>query len=111
MIAALFVRRDSVSKGLGCDSYDIDRNALTFRGGCPVVAHPPCRAWSRLRHFARPRQGEKELAIWAISQVRKWGGGIGTPGLVALVDGLQSARDRISGSSRRFYFSGLAVVV
>lgn len=39
-----------------------------------MVAHPPCRAWGRLRHFANPRPGEKELALWAVEQVRRWGG-------------------------------------
>jgi phytoene dehydrogenase-like protein len=73
-VAVLFARRDSIYKDLGCDVYDADRNALTFPGGKPVVAHPPCRAWGRLRHFARPREGERELALWAVTQVRRWGG-------------------------------------
>lgn len=39
-----------------------------------MVAHPPCRAWGRLRHFARPRPDEKDLALWAVDAVRKFGG-------------------------------------
>lgn len=75
MIAVLFARRDSVYKRLpDCDVWDIDRNALNWPGGCPVIAHPPCRAWGQLRHFATPLPGERELAIWAIDQVRQWGG-------------------------------------
>lgn len=74
-VAILFARKDSIYKALpGCDVYDIDRNAMTFPGGLPIVAHPPCRAWGRLRHFAKPRPGEKELALWAIDQIRTWGG-------------------------------------
>lgn len=74
-IAVLFARKDSIYKQLhGLDVYDIDRNALTFPGGKPVIAHPPCRAWGKLRAFAKPRPGEKELAIWTVDQVRKWGG-------------------------------------
>lgn len=74
-VAVLFARRDSIYKTIpGCDVYDIDRDALTWPGGCPVVAHPPCRAWGRLRTFARPREGEIELALWAVDQVKKWGG-------------------------------------
>lgn len=38
------------------------------------MAHPPCRAWGRLRHFAKPRDDEKDLARFAVAQVRKWGG-------------------------------------
>lgn len=74
-VAVLFTRSDSIYKTLpGCDVWDIDRNALNWPGGCPVVAHPPCRAWGRLRHFARPIEGERELALWAVIQVRRWGG-------------------------------------
>ena len=74
-VAVLFAREDSVYKTLaGCDVYDIERDALTWPGGCPVVAHPPCRAWGQLRYWAKPRPGEKELALWAVEQVQRWGG-------------------------------------
>lgn len=74
-VAVLFARRDSIYKAMPqCDVYDADRDARTFPGGLPVVAHPPCRAWGRLRHFARPRPDEKALATWAVGQVRTWGG-------------------------------------
>lgn len=75
MVAALFVRSDSHYHNMpGVDAYDFNRNALTWLGGCPVVAHPPCRSWGKLRHFAKPREGEKELTLWAADQVRKYGG-------------------------------------
>ena len=74
-IAALFVRADSIYKTLpGVDAWDIERDALCWPGGTPVVAHPPCRAWASLRHCAKPRAGEKALALFAIEQVRRWGG-------------------------------------
>lgn len=74
-VAVLFARRDSVYKTLpGCDVYDIDRDARTYDGPWPVVAHPPCRAWASLRHCAKPAPGERDLAVWAIEQVRRWGG-------------------------------------
>jgi len=74
-IAALFVRRDSVYKTFdGVDCWDIDRDALNFPGGMPVVAHPPCRAWGKLRGLAKPRPGERELAFFAIEMVRRFGG-------------------------------------
>lgn len=72
--AILFVRKDSVYKTLHLDVWDAERNALNFSGSSPVVAHPPCRAWGRLRKFARPRPGERALSIFAIRQVRKNGG-------------------------------------
>lgn len=74
-VAVLFARADSCYKALpGCDVWDADRDARRWPGGCPVVAHPPCRAWGRLRHFAKPRPDEKALALWAVEQVRKFGG-------------------------------------
>jgi hypothetical protein len=74
-VAVLFARRDSIYKTLpSCDVWDEDRNALNWHGGCPIIAHPPCRAWGQLRSFANPVPGEKELEVWAIDQVRKYGG-------------------------------------
>jgi hypothetical protein len=75
MIAVLFARPDSVYKTLPeLDVYDIERDARTYSGNLPVIAHPPCRAWGRLRHFAKPRPDEKDLAIFAVDQVRRCGG-------------------------------------
>ena len=74
-VAALFVRADSCYKQMeGVDCWDIERDARMWPGGCPVVAHPPCRAWGRLAHMANPRPDEKDLARWAVAQVRQWGG-------------------------------------
>jgi hypothetical protein len=74
-VAVLFARSDSIYYQIpGCDVYDINRNALTYTGNLPIVAHPPCRSWGKLSHFAKPRNGEKELAIWAIQQIRNVGG-------------------------------------
>ena len=74
-VAVLFARSDSVYKTLpGTDVWDIDRDAREWPGGAPVVAHPPCRAWGSLRHFAKPLPNEKDLAPWSVWQVRRWGG-------------------------------------
>lgn len=74
-IAALFVDADSVYKSISeCDCYDAERNALTFRGGMAIVAHPPCRAWCKLRRWAKPLPGEPELATWAVDMVQTCGG-------------------------------------
>ncbi len=75
MISVLFARKDSIYKTLpGVHVWDVERNALTWSGCSPVICHPPCRSWGRLRQFAKPRPGEKELAIFAIEQVRNYGG-------------------------------------
>lgn len=74
-VAVLFARQDSTYKTLpGVDVFDIDRDARTFQGGMPVVAHPPCRAWGRLRAFANPRPDEMNLARLAVALVREFGG-------------------------------------
>lgn len=76
MVAVLYARRDTVYRSMPevRDVYDIDRDARTYAGPFPVVAHPPCRAWGRLRHFARPVAGEMDLARHAVSVVRRYGG-------------------------------------
>lgn len=73
--AALFVRKNSAyKKRPDWDCYDADRDALTYTGWLPVVAHPPCRAWGVLSHMANPPVGEKEYAFFAIKTVRRCGG-------------------------------------
>lgn len=75
MIAVLFARSDSIYKTIeGLDVYDIERDARSFEGSQPVIAHPPCRAWGCLSHFAKPRPDEKDLAFFAVEQIRKNGG-------------------------------------
>lgn len=74
-VAVLFARADSHYKELAdADVWDAERDARRWPGGCPVVAHPPCRAWGRLRTFARPRPDEMNLARLAVALVREFGG-------------------------------------
>ncbi len=79
MVVVLFGREDSIYKKLGCDVYDIKRDARTFDDRVAVIAHPPCRAWGRLYKFAKPRPDEKELAFFTVDVVRKNGGIIEHP--------------------------------
>lgn len=74
-VAVLFARSDSHYKAVpGCDVWDAERDALKWPGGSRVIAHPPCRGWGRLRHFAKPLPGELDLARYAVRQVRRYGG-------------------------------------
>lgn len=75
MVAVLFARSNSVYKSMpDCDVFDLERDARAYSGNSPVIAHPPCRGWGRLRHMAKVRPDEKDLAIFAIDQVRRCGG-------------------------------------
>lgn len=102
MIAVLFARSDSVYKGLaGCDVYDESRDARNYDGPHPVVAHPPCRAWGRLRTFARPEPHERNLARLAVALVREFGGVLEHPAGSLLWDA-----QRLPGSWGRDSYGG-----
>lgn len=86
-VAVLFARVDSNYKHLaGVDVYDEARDARTFNGRVPVVAHPPCRSWGRLRALANPLPHERDLAIFAVAQVRANGGVLEHPARSTLWD-------------------------
>lgn len=79
-VAALFVRPTSHYKSMpGVDAYDFRRDALTWRGGCPGVFHPPCRGWGKLRGMSKHPQTELELARWSMRMVREFGGVVEHP--------------------------------
>lgn len=79
-VAALFVRSDSIYKRLAAvDAWDAERDARRWPGGRPLVAHPPCAQWSRLRHFARLDPDERALAPLAVELARKFGGVVEHP--------------------------------
>lgn len=93
MIAALYVRERSVYHAFpGVLPYPASKDATTYEGPYPVVSHPPCRAWGRYRHKAKPAPGEKELGLLAVRQVRQFGGVLEHPAFSTLfaVAGLPS---------------------
>lgn len=74
-VAALFVCRSTHYSGLpGVDCWDEARDARNYPGPFPVVAHPPCRGWGRLRSFANVQPGELDLGRFAVEMVRRYGG-------------------------------------
>lgn len=79
-VAALYVERDGVYAGLpGVEVWDESRDARTYAGPWPVVAHPPCPAWSRMagfRMFVWGLEPGKDGGCFeaALESVRRWGG-------------------------------------
>lgn len=74
-IPVLFVHNRSNYKKIHFfDCYDEKRDALTYTGNSPVIAHPPCRLWSKLRTFSTAPVEEKQLAFWSLALVRRNGG-------------------------------------
>lgn len=58
MITALFVESNGVyfcDKRI--DPFDIKRNALTYSGFNPVIAHPPCQLWGKMAKVNYKRWG------------------------------------------------------
>jgi len=45
---ALYVEPNSVYKRLGLDCWDEKRDARTYRGPGPIIAHPPCARWGAM---------------------------------------------------------------
>ncbi len=84
MIAALFVEAGGVYYGLPyVDCWDIERDALTYCGPHPVVAHPPCQRWGRMatggpawpKDKPRPKVGDDDGCFaWALAKVCRYGG-------------------------------------
>lgn len=79
-MAALFVQRESIWKTLpGVECWDACRDAMSYRGNLPVMAHPMCRLWSRLKHLSTAPETEREQARFAIATVRRCGGVVEHP--------------------------------
>ena len=87
-VAVLCVAPNSIYKTLpDVDVYDKGRDVRTFMGGAPVVAHPPCRAWSAYtRHQAKPEPGEAELGLICAEHLRREGGVLEHPAHSRLFD-------------------------
>lgn len=72
-VAALYVDPlGPYPKMAGVDCWDETRDARTYSGPSPIVAHPPCGPWSRLRAFCKHQP--RDCALIAVEQVRRWGG-------------------------------------
>ena len=88
-VAALYVdARGPYMSMRSVDPWTIDRDAKLYAGPHPVVAHPPCADWSRLRGMAKHMPGRRECAPRAVEQVRAFGGVLEHPAWSSLWDEL-----------------------
>ncbi len=71
-VAALYIDSHGPYPGLCREAYDEARDARTYAGPYPVVAHPPCGPWSSLRTLSK--ETTKDLGPQAVAAVRQWGG-------------------------------------
>jgi len=72
-VAALYTDpRGPYARMPDVDSWPAERDACGYRGPLPVVAHPPCGPWGRLRHLSRG--DDPFCAVRAVHQVRQCGG-------------------------------------
>lgn len=79
-VAVLCARADLIYKTLpDCDVYDAARDARSYSGHFPVVAHPPCAQWGRLSHLAHNKPAEKSLGPFCVGMVRQFGGVVEHP--------------------------------
>lgn len=86
-IAALYVETNGCYYGLpGVDPWDLERDARTYAGPHPVLAHPPCDRWCQMAPVNQARYGHKVgddggCFEAALSAVRTWGGVLEHPAL------------------------------
>jgi hypothetical protein len=83
VIAALYVQTNGCYYGLDdVDPWDIERDARSYAGPHPVVAHPPCQLWVNLAAVNYKRYGGEHnrpgndggCFAAALASVREFGG-------------------------------------
>lgn len=85
-VAALYVEPKGCYVGApGVDPWDEARDARTYAGPHPVVAHPPCQRWGRFWHGSTRKPHQYNLGddggcfAAALDSVNRWGGVIEHP--------------------------------
>lgn len=71
-VAALYVDPEGPYPALTPHWYDEEKDARTYAGPFPVVAHPPCGPWGQMRCLSKHH--DPTLALAGVQQVRHFGG-------------------------------------
>jgi hypothetical protein len=75
MISVLCIQKNSNYLQLpNLDLWNESRNTYNYTGINPVICHPPCQQWSRLKAFAKDDKLSKELALFCWDKVQVNGG-------------------------------------
>lgn len=92
-VAALYVsERGPYVRMRGVDPWPAKRDARKYAGPWPVVAHPPCAPWGRLRvvrlnfcaKWGKDPAAERDCGPIAVEHVRRFGGVLEHPASSAL---------------------------
>jgi hypothetical protein len=89
-VAALYVDPRGPYPKLVREWWDETRDASTYAGPWPVVAHPPCGPWGHLAHL--DTSTDRSLAIAGVEAVRRWGGCLEHPTWSGVFDVLRMPR-------------------
>lgn len=78
-VVALYVDRNGAYPKRVAECFDERRDARTYAGDLPVIAHPPCQRWCRLAGLVEARWGHKRgqdggLFAHALETLRRCGG-------------------------------------
>lgn len=80
LLAALYVDGAGIyASDPSVDPWPESRDARTYRGPHPVIAHPPCARWCQLARLVEARYGYRVgddggCFAAALAAVRRWGG-------------------------------------
>lgn len=117
MIAALYVETGGAYYGLpDVDPWDEQRDARTYAGPWPVVAHPPCARWCRLAGMIETRYGYRVgddggCFAAALAAVRRFGGVLEHPAHSLAWPAFGLPRPAVDGWSTRMDDPGFATEV
>jgi len=93
-VAVLYVDPRGPYPKLVTHWYDEARDARTYAGPWPVVAHPPCGPWGRLKHLCTRQP--RDLAPIAVEQVRRFGGVLEHPAWSGLFAAMRMPMGQLS---------------
>lgn len=112
VVAVLYAYADGPYAGLdGVDVWDASRDARTYRGDAPVVAHPPCSRWCQLAHVNQKRYGHRVgedggCFASALAAVRRCGGVLEHPANSYAWPAFRLPRPRAGGGWSRDIVTG-----